>query len=60
MPASSCIWPIRSPVRYTVTNGGMMMIAPGTRASSDSTGSTLMFSSKSRASRLILYHQTRW
>ena len=37
-----------------------MMIQPTVMASRDSTGSTAMFSSKSRASRLILYHQTRW
>ena len=36
------------------------MIQPTVMASRDTSGSTVMFSSKSRASRLILYHQTRW
>ncbi len=60
IPASRCMVPIRSPVRYTDTNGGTMMIQPIRMASSDSTGSTAMPSSKSRASRLILYHHTKW
>jgi len=36
------------------TNGGTMMIQPIRTASSDSVGSTAIFSSKSWASRLIL------
>ena len=55
MPASSCICaiPLAGPGLID-TNGGTMMIQPISTARRDSSGFTSMFSSKSRASRLIL------
>jgi hypothetical protein len=59
IPAADCIWAMRSPVLKIDTNGGTMINAPSVIATTAMPRLTSMFAFRSRASLLILNHQTK-
>ena len=57
---AACILPMRSPVLKIDTHGGTMIKAPSVIATTAIPGLTSISGSRSRVSRLILNHHTKW